>query len=208
MIHILGQIPHKVAIAVSGGIDSMAALDFLNRSREVVALYYNHGTEHADDAEAVVRKYCKEHNVPLLVDRVSDDMPPGVSKEAWWREQRYAFFEEMTASRLRLFGNMPIITCHHLDDAVENWIFTCMHGNPMLIPYTRGNYIRPFLITRKSDFVDWCARKHVPFIQDPTNADIAFRRNYIRHRIVEHAMMINPGIHKTIKKKIIGENRE
>ena len=61
MIHITGKIPERVAIAVSGGIDSMAVLDFLRRSRDVVVLHYNHGTPYAPEAEALVRAYCMQH---------------------------------------------------------------------------------------------------------------------------------------------------
>ena len=70
-------------------------------------------------------------------------MPAGVSKEAWWRDQRYKFFNEATTR--------PIITAHHLDDVVENWIFTSMNGNPFLIPHQRDQFIRPFLTTEKND---------------------------------------------------------
>ena len=61
MIHITGKIPKRVAIAVSGGIDSMAVLAFLRRSRDVVVLDYNHGTPYAPKAEALVRAYCMQH---------------------------------------------------------------------------------------------------------------------------------------------------
>ena len=58
MIRVTGKIPRRVAVAVSGGIDSMAALDFLRRSHEVVVLHYNHGTPYAPKAESLVRAYC------------------------------------------------------------------------------------------------------------------------------------------------------
>ena len=66
MIRVTGKIPRRVAVAVSGGIDSMAALDFLRRSHEVVVLHYNHGTPYAPKAEALVRGYCIEHQLTLV----------------------------------------------------------------------------------------------------------------------------------------------
>jgi tRNA(Ile)-lysidine synthase TilS/MesJ len=68
MIHITEEIPRKVAVAVSGGIDSMGALDFLRRSHEVVALHFNHGTPYAPDAEKHVRYYCDENNILLITE--------------------------------------------------------------------------------------------------------------------------------------------
>jgi len=196
MIHILGEIPHKVAIAVSGGVDSMAALDFLRRSRHVEVLHYNHGTgAHADQATKLVRDYCSEHGIFTVIGWNRDEMPDGVSPEAWWREQRYAFFEEATT--------LPVITAHHLGDAVENWVFTSLNGNPYLIPRKRDQYLRPFLTTEKKDFTSWCMRKDVPFVEDLTNTDTRYRRNYIRHIMMPHVEQINPGIRKTIKKKLL-----
>jgi len=195
MIHITGKIPRQVAIAVSGGIDSMGALDFLRRAHDVVVLHYNHGTPYAPKAEALVRDYCEKHDLTLIVGKCEEEMPAGVSKEAWWRDQRYKFFAEST--------ELPIITAHHLDDQVENWIFTSLNGNSFLIPSKRDQYIRPFLTTEKTDFTLWCVRKNVPTISDPSNGDYRYMRNYIRHVLMPHALHINPGIKKTIKKKVL-----
>jgi tRNA(Ile)-lysidine synthase TilS/MesJ len=49
----------------------------------------------------------------------------------------------------------------------------------------------------------WCVRKGVPTIDDPSNDDTKYRRNYIRHTIMPHVLAINPGIKKTIKKKVL-----
>lgn len=198
MIHILGQIPKQVAVAVSGGVDSMAVLDFLRRSRELIVLHYNHGTPYAPKAEKLVREYCSEHEIILIAGQCEKSMPPGVSQEAWWREQRYKFFAEAT--------NLNIITAHHLDDVVENWIFTSLNGNPFLIPSRRDQYIRPFLSTRKSELEDWVERKSVPYVKDPSNDDTKYRRNYIRHELMPHALEINAGIHKTLRKKVLDKH--
>ncbi|MDB4337538.1 hypothetical protein OAA09_00810, partial [bacterium] len=112
--------------------------------------------------------------------------------------KRYEFFESAT--------DRPIITAHHLGDVVENWIFTSLNGNPFLIPSQRDQFIRPFLSTEKKDFESWCNRKNVPFITDPSNLENKYRRNYIRNVMMPHVEQINPGIKKTIKKKVIYED--
>lgn len=195
MIHILGQIPRTVAVAVSGGIDSMAVLDFLRQGkRDITVLHYNHSTPFADAAETVVRNYCATYNLPLVTDKNAAEAPPRASMEDFWRKQRYSFFEQI---------NLPIITCHHLNDAVESWVFTSLNGNPFLIPHKRDNFIRPFLITEKYDLISWAIEKNVPYINDPSNADTKYQRNYIRHELMPHVLKINPGINKTIKKKYL-----
>jgi len=199
MIHVNCEIPRSVAIAVSGGVDSMAALDFLRRTRDVTVLHYNHGTgRHADDATSLVREYCTRFNIKYFEGSNEEEMPKGVSAEAWWREKRYAWFESCVIP-----VTIPIITAHHLGDVVENWIFTSLNGNPFLIPKARDQYLRPFLTTEKADFINWCKRKDVSFVEDASNTSVIHRRNYIRHVMMPHVEYINPGIKKTIKKKLL-----
>jgi len=203
MIKLLGNIPNKIAIAISGGPDSMAAIDFLsnNTKREITALHFNHGTDHAQVAEQFVRKYCDDRGVPLVTGGVLREIEPGESREAYWRSERYGWFTSW--HHQHRIPPIPIITCHHLDDAVETWIFTSLHGNSRLIPYKRDNFIRPFLSTRKDDLTEWCKRRGVPFLTDPSNKDTAYMRNYIRHVLLPNALMVNPGLHKVVKKKVL-----
>lgn len=196
MIKLIESVPKDICIAVSGGVDSMAALDFLRRTRNVTVLHYNHGTgEYADNAMGLVKDYCEACSIDYAIAENTEVMPKGVSAEAWWREKRYSWFESET--------DFPIVTAHHLDDAVENWIFTSLNGNPALIPSKRDQYIRPFLSTSKEDLIDWCNRKKVPYLEDPSNESTKHRRNYIRHVMMPHVENINPGIKKVIRKKLI-----
>ena len=205
MIKLLGSIPNKVAVAISGGSDSMAALDFIrnNTRRQVTGLYFNHGTEHAEEAERFVRSYCSDKGILLDVGGLQRDIEAGESKEAYWRSERYNWFASW--HHKHQIPPLPIITCHHLDDCVETWVFTSLHGNSMLIPYKRDNFIRPFLSTRKDDLIDWCEKKDVPYIVDPSNDDTQYMRNYIRHTLLPNALVVNPGLHKVVKKKVLNQ---
>jgi tRNA(Ile)-lysidine synthase len=195
MINVLGSIPKKVAVAVSGGADSMAALNFINQSgRDIIALYFNHGTSFSDEAEKLVLDYCNENKIPLYMGAISRAKRRDESQEEYWRNERYSFFS--------CFLDRKIITCHHLDDAVETWLFTSIHGNPNLIPYSRDNFIRPFLTTKKRDLVNWCVKKEVPYLEDPSNSDTSYMRNFIRHELMKNVLTVNPGIQKVIKKKV------
>jgi tRNA(Ile)-lysidine synthase len=113
--------------------------------------------------------------------------------EEHWRDERYKFFDN--------FGT--VITAHHLDDCIETYLFSTMHGEPKLIPMIRKNVVRPFLTTPKSEFFNWVMRKDLPFCHDTSNDDDKYKRNYIRKHVVPHAYMVNPGIDKVIKKKLL-----
>ena len=195
MIRLSRKLPRQIAVAVSGGCDSMAALDFLRRSHDVLVLHYNHGTEHSDRAESVVRKFCQVNNIHLIVGKNYTSPPKGVSLEDFWRVKRYEFFDSHR-------DDLPVITCHHLDDVAETWIFTALNGTPYLIPEVRDSYLRPFLQTRQPIFEDWCERKGVPYMEDPSNVDTRFMRNFIRHEIMPKALLVNPGLHKVLRKKL------
>ena len=201
MIRMSTKLPDKIAIAVSGGGDSMAVLDFLSKKKDIVVLHYNHGTESSNEAQELVTKYCNERNISCIVDTLDKEVPKGVSTEEFWRDQRYSFFDRM--SEFPPLSYRPIITCHHLDDLVETWLFTSFHGESKLIPSQRGRYLRPFLITRKAVLEDWCDRKKVPHINDPSNIDNSYMRNYIRHEVVPRALRVNPGLPKVLRKKVL-----
>lgn len=196
MIKLLGAVPKDVYVACSAGVDSMAALDFLSRKHNVTVAYFDHYTEHGMVAKHWLWKYCQSKKIPIIFGELDSPKPKRVSQEEHWRNQRYAFFDTLPGS---------VVTAHHLDDAVETWVWSSMHGQPKLPEISRGNVIRPFLTTPKIDLMDWCIRKNVPWLDDESNQDTKYMRNYIRHAAMPVVQQINPGIQKTIKKKLLSK---
>jgi tRNA(Ile)-lysidine synthetase-like protein len=192
MIKVIGKIPREFGVACSGGVDSMAILDFLLKGgHNPHVLYFNHNTDHGQIAEDFVTKYCQDNNLKLTISRT--DLSPKSNKEKIWSDLRYEFFSKF---------DFPIITCHHLDDCVETYLFSCLRGFQSVIPYSKGNVIRPFLHNEKSVFYKWCLDKNVPFVEDESNFSVDYSRNRIRHNIVPEALLVNPGL-KTVVKKMI-----
>lgn len=194
MISITHKIPRKVTVAFSGGVDSVAVADFLRRNHDITLLFVDHNTTTSKKALSLVYDYAAIWNVNLLVYKISDTKKKEESQEEFWRNQRYKIFHSRQE---------PVITCHHLDDCVETWVWSSMHGCAKLIPTTNRNVIRPFLTTRKQTFIDWCIRNSLTWSEDDSNTDTKYMRNYIRHEMMPHILRVNPGIHKTIKKKVI-----
>ena len=195
MIRFLEEIPSKCTVAFSGGIDSVAVVDFLLNGRKKVDLaFFHHGTETSALAFNFVTKFATERGLLLKVGRLLRDRLKEESLEEFWRNERHRFFATFDS---------PVITAHHLDDAIETWIFTSIHGESRLIPHASGNVVHPFLITPKKEFISWCKRKNLKWIEDESNCDMRFMRNLIRHKIVPEALKVNPGLHKVIKKKYL-----
>lgn len=194
MFKILGKLPREPFVACSGGPDSMAVVSFLRRTRPVRILHFNHGTEHGMEAEEFVKKYCFDNNIELFVGKKDREREGNESPEEYWRKLRYSFFYKFKE---------PIVMCHNLDDQVEQWVFSSLRSSPKLIPYKHGKYIiRPFMLNKKEEFVDWCKKHNVPYIVDPSNNSLKYSRSYIRTKMMDDILHINPGIHTMIRKKV------
>lgn len=198
MIQIQGKLEREVWVACSGGIDSMTVVDFLMNNHKVNLMFFDHGTETSRDAKEFLKeRYYPSINIAsdatLNIGTISRDKYAEESFEEYWRNMRYEWFHSF---------DVPIITCHHLDDCAETWIWSTMHGEGKIIPYSNRNVIRPFRLNRKTEFKNWARRKNVEWIEDSSNEDQKYMRNFIRHEIMPKALVVNPGLHTVISKKV------
>jgi len=196
MIKLTVPLPKRITIACSGGVDSMAVVDFLSRKHEVTIAHFNHRTQNGEKASEFVSRYCGDNNIVMLYGSLRSQRGSKESQEEYWRRERYDF----------LSGLGPVITAHHLDDCVETYIHSALNGTPKVIPMIRNNVLRPFLTTRKSELISWCQRHDVLWIEDISNQDSKYMRNYIRNELMPHALRVNPGLH-TLVKKVVEKQR-
>ena len=196
MIRIIGKIPSNLVVACSGGIDSMVATHFFLEGRRNIRLaYFNHDTSYSAQAQKFVEDYATRNNLDLFIGRVKG-VKGKRSMEEFWRDERYAFFNRIDTNYL--------VTCHHLDDAVETWVMSSLHGQCKLIPYRRApNVFRPFLMTSRKSINEYATRKNVEWIEDPSNVRTEYIRNHIRHTMMPNILKVNPGIRTMIRKKLI-----
>lgn len=190
MLKLLFPMPKEITVAFSGGVDSVAVVDFLSKKHDVTCAFYHHGTENSTRALEFVSKFCTKRNLPMFLGVLNRDKPKEMSYEEFWREERYQYLSTLG----------PVITAHHLDDCVETYIWSALHGKPKVPNIIRGNVIRPFLTTPKSKLIDWCERKGLEWCEDLSNEDERYTRNYVRKHLVPHALHVNPGLYKTVKK--------
>jgi tRNA(Ile)-lysidine synthase len=194
VIKLLGKVPNSIYVACSGGVDSMAALSFLNNGkRNVKVAHFDHGTIHASDAQSFVEKYCDDQGLELELGTITRSRTKDESREEFWRNERYRFFKTLES---------PVITAHHLNDVAEWWVFSSLHGESKLIPYSNDTVLRPFLLTTKSELIRWAKHRAVPHVTDPSNKNLVYMRNRIRHKIIPQCLKVNPGLEKVLRKKI------
>ena len=191
--HTLPKTPYFVA--VSGGPDSITTLDFFCNYRiKPKVIYYDHGTEHSKDAEPFVREVAAARGLKFCVGRPNFPKLKEESKEEHWRKNRLHCFHCLEG---------PVITGHNLNDTIETWVWSSLHGESKLLPYRNGNVIRPFRATPKSEMIAWCKKNGLQYLDDPSNADTSYIRNHIRHKLMPEALVVNPGLEKVLLKKVL-----
>ena len=204
MIRLTCPVPNTTYLAFSGGVDSLAAAHFFQRGgKNVTLLHFNHGCEYSDQIENECVNRAYDFNLPIIVSDLSftAEAPVGVSLEEHWRTHRYRFL------RFYATTETPVITCHHLDDAVETWIWSSLHGEGKLIPVENRGIIRPFLTTEKTELISYAEKHRLIPVDDPYNRENHLMRNYMRVNMMKHAYYINPGLRTVIRKKYLN-NKE
>ena len=192
----------RVLCAVSGGLDSMCLLDFLDtwgraNGFSAAAAHFNHHLrDGADRDEIFVRDWCADRGIPFFAGSghvLSLAERERLSLEEAARKLRYAFLEE-TAERE---GFDAILTAHHADDNAETVLLNLIRGAGIRglsgISPARGRICRPFLEISRAELAAYAAARDLPHVEDETNADpAAAARNLLRLRVMPLLRELNP----------------
>ncbi|HWU85601.1 MAG TPA: tRNA lysidine(34) synthetase TilS [Rhodocyclaceae bacterium] len=176
----------RLSVGFSGGLDSTVLLHLaarhLGRER-LSAIHVHHGLSPQADAWAEsCAAVCAELGVPLQVVPVSvpRDSPEGL--EAAARRLRYAAFARCAADH--------VLLAHHADDQAETLLFNLLRGAGvrgaagMQTTHAGGRYLRPLLGSPRSELERYARVHGLRWIEDESNSDTAFARNYIRHAVM------------------------
>ncbi|MBX5437019.1 MAG: tRNA lysidine(34) synthetase TilS [Alicyclobacillaceae bacterium] len=189
--------PCAVAVAVSGGIDSMVLLHLAQRWAQargvnIVAAHVDHGWRErsADDARFVEQR-CVQWGVAFQLRTVSlVDINPDERRgvEADLRRLRY----EALAAVANAAGAKHVLLAHHADDQLETMLWRLCSGTSLtglagIRPVSRRNgmiWLRPLLSFTKSQLQAYAHRWQIPYVEDETNLSLAPTRNYLRHVVI------------------------
>ena len=197
----------SVWVACSGGVDSIAIAHYLlnKLKRDVRLFHYNHNQRPQNDKmEEAVRKFAVNFNLPLEVRRLN--FP--VKGEDELRHNRYLALQGVAKGDEVIMG-------HHLNDCVESYLMNCFNGVPEYAPipilglFGMTRVIRPFMLTPKLGFENYAAAYNLNdyIVQDETNSDTKYRRNWIRNRCIPMIEEEYPGLEKIVFKKMEREYR-
>ncbi len=199
----------RVAVALSGGSDSMALLNFLIENANaigitVLALNVEHGIrgESSVNDSKFVKEYCDKYNIPLLsyaVDSVKKAKDEKLSIEQSARALRYECFYQAIKS-----GKCDkVATAHHLSDNAESVLFNLFRGTGLKgLSGINENYndyiVRPFLSVSKAEIEDYINKNAIPYVTDQTNFCDKYSRNFLRLNVIPHIKEIFPNFENSI----------
>jgi tRNA(Ile)-lysidine synthase len=193
----LGEVRAPLCVALSGGLDSTVLLVALARvMREAApgrcgplrALHVDHSLhrDSASWAQACVA-LCGKWDVPLTQLSVDAQPEPGDSPEAAARTARYEVL------RAHLQPGEVLVTAHHADDQLETillqWLrgggLTAVAGMSRCSRFGPHNWhARPLLGFERNELEAWARAVRLQWVEDPSNADRRFDRNYLRHEVL------------------------
>jgi tRNA(Ile)-lysidine synthase len=182
----------RILIGVSGGADSMALLHVILRNRQKInsdfkVLHVNHQLNpQSKHWVRVVRDYCELNHMPFECVQV-DVSQWGKNEEQAARKARYHAFTQQDFDTLLL--------AHHANDQMETFFLKLFRGSgakglrcmskkaPCWFDMTK-TVVRPLLSVRRSDIEDYVTANGIPYVTDPSNDDLRYDRNWIRHELI------------------------
>jgi tRNA(Ile)-lysidine synthase len=158
----------------------------LQPSVPIHAIHVHHGLHAAADGWA---RFCeelsREWNLPLAVVRVDARAPRGESPEGWARVKRYeALYRALEAEE-------ALLTAHHQQDQAETLLLQLLRGAgpaglaamPACSRVGGGWHLRPLLDVAAATIADYAAAAGLRWVEDHSNQDPRFDRNFLRQRV-------------------------
>jgi tRNA(Ile)-lysidine synthase len=182
----------RLVLGLSGGVDSVALLHVLTRCQasydfDLCCIHVHHGLSPNADAWATFcADWCRHYGVALDVQRVQIDRADPAGIEAAARVARHRVFAALDADF--------VLTAHHRDDQAETLLLQLLRGAgpkglaAMAETQQRHGWhavlLRPFLELTRAEIEHYARLHQLLWIEDESNADTAFNRNYLRHAVL------------------------
>ena len=184
-------------IGLSGGLDSMVLLALAAKTlpqSHLLVLHVDHQLQiHSAKWSDFCRQQARAFGLPFQSVQVTVDS--GASLERAARDARYHAFAEC------LQGDDCLLLAHHAGDQAETLLFRLLRGAgvrglagmPEQRDLGRGRLLRPLLGMSKQQLLVWAEQEALSWVEDPSNQDEAFDRNYLRQQVMPRLERRWPG---------------
>ncbi len=205
--------PEKtLVIAYSGGVDSqvlLAALAKLKRERQLtnpmLVCHVNHGLS-ADAVawQTFARQQAEYFSLPFITHTLSLKKQPQQSLEAIARDARYQLLAKASAEPA------IIVTGHHLNDQAETFLLALKRGAglkglsamPSNLTLAQHLLTRPLLAISRTEIEAYANQRQLPWIDDESNQDHTFDRNFLRHAVLPELEKRWPSFCQTLSRSV------
>lgn len=196
----------RLVVGFSGGLDSTVLLHLAQQCRQtdpalnVAALHVNHQLQPAADQwQLHCELLCRHWQIPFLGDIVRVDRDQASLEQAA-RDARYAAF------RRHLQPGDLLLLAHHRDDQVETLFQRLLRGSGPLGLGGMGSVsrqpgltiLRPLLEQDRADLEAYARDQGLGWIDDPSNGDTGFERNFLRHQVLPSLRTRWPRLNQTV----------
>ncbi|MEZ8040517.1 tRNA lysidine(34) synthetase TilS [Vibrio sp. 1F263] len=183
--------PRRLVVAFSGGVDSRVLLELAaqyakSHHIECCAVHVHHGlSKNADLWAEQCQTWCDALSVSLAVERVSLDINNGESVEKLARDARYQAFQQHIRQ-----GDV-LVTGQHIDDQLETFLLALKRGSgpkglssmAKVMSFGEAFIVRPLLSVTRLDIEASAHDMGLTWVEDESNQDLRFDRNFIRHQV-------------------------
>lgn len=198
----------RILVALSGGADSIALLQLLHMDGYAVSAAhcnFNLRGNESDGDEAFVRSFCEKRGVELYVASFNTKLEAENSKssiEMVARDQRYAWFEELRATK----GFSKIAVAHNSSDVVETFFINLSRGAGLKglcsIQPVNGNVVRPLLFASREQIESFLEDSGIEYRTDSSNLENDYFRNKFRNLILPQIESFAPSFKKQVLKTV------
>ena len=198
---------NQLIVGYSGGVDSHVLLHLLANLSEfkgkVTAVYIHHGLQAcADDWAVHCRHIAHDLSVNFKVVHVNAQPATGQSPEEAARNARYQALKNI------LSENDVLLFAQHRNDQLETVLLQLfrgaglkgLSGMPTTIEFSIGVLVRPLLSVNQDEIIQYAQEHKLQWIEDPSNQDIQFDRNYLRQKIIPLLEQRWPAIDTTVSR--------
>ena len=196
-------IDKNIVIALSGGIDSVVLLHFLNSHYpgNIRAIHINHNlSKHSKDWSLFCKELCHKQDIEFKSIDINIKTSSNVEENA--RKKRY------NSLKSELSKNEVLCTAHHQEDQSETFLLQLFRGSgvaglasmPKMKSFADSFLYRPFLNISKQLIVDYATKYNLDWVEDDSNNNLNFKRNLLRLEFIPKLELGFDGVIKNISR--------